>query len=462
MRKILTIASREFKAVVGTKAFALSLAMMPVLMFGSLFALDLLGNIGKVEEKQVVVIDPDGEMFARLKSAAGLHNAALDSKIEAQKAAKERSKSADKTDVEEDDEEGEDSLSFSKGSKFFVERIDRAATDELRLELSTKIRNQEINSFVEVPTKVDQFDDEGNLPEVVFYSEESGLSDTKRWVSQTINESVKNKRLARMGIDTTVVQQASTPVEVRSVGLLELGDDGVMEPAVEKDEMSSLMLPFGVMMLMFMIILMSSQPVLESVLEEKSQRIAEVLLGSANPTQLMAGKLLGTVAGSLLVFAIYALGSYFVAAKQGYADMVPLQLLPWFIVFQILGVMFFASIFMSVASAVSQLKEAQSALLPVWMVLMCPLFVWIFIVTEPNSTVATVMSFIPPITPTMMMLRMATGATIPIWQPILGLCLLVVSTMFCIYVAGRIFRVGILWQGKTPKLTEVFRWAVSG
>ncbi len=353
-------------------------------------------------------------------------------------------------------------MSFSKGSRFLVERIEQELNDELRLELSEKIRNRELNSFVEVPPRVDQLTAAGELPEVIFYSEESGLSDTKRWVRQTINETVKAKRLARMGIDSIVVQQASTPVEVRGVGLLERSAEGIVEPATEKDELTSLFLPFGVMMLMFMIVLMSSQPVLESVLEEKSQRIAEVLLGSANPTQLMAGKLLGTVAGSLTVFSIYAVGSYFVAAKQGYADMVPLGILPWFVAFQVLAVMFFAAIFMSVASAVSQLKEAQSVLLPVWMMLMCPLFIWIFIVTEPNSAIATGLSFFPPVTPTMMMLRMATGATIPIWQPILGLVLMIAATIVCVYIAGRIFRVGILWQGKTPKLSEVLRWAVNG
>ena len=96
------------------------------------------------------------------------------------------------------------------------------------------------------------------------------------------------------------------------------------------------------------------------------------------------------------------------------------------------------------------------------MLVMSPLFVWLFVVQEPNSPIATGMSFFPPATPTMMMLRLATGATIPVWQPALGIVLLVAATVVCVYVAGRIFRVGILWQGKTPKLSEVFRWALAG
>ena len=302
-------------------------------------------------------------MFDALQASAGFHNAALDSRSSAPAAANS-----------EDEDDDDDDFGFSKGSRFLLQRIEQQLTDELRLELSDRIRKQELTAFVEIPSQVDQLDENGQLPEVTFYSEESGLSATKSWLDRTINEQVRNKRLARLGIDANIVQQASTPVNVRGVGLLEQDADGAIQPAVEKDEMAAIFLPFGVMMLMFMVILMSAQPVLESVLEEKSQRIAEVLLGSANPSQLMAGKLLGTVAGSLTVFAIYLAGGCFVATNQGYGDMVPLGLVPWFVAFQMLGVMFYASIFMSVASSVSQLKEAQSVLLPVWMLVMSPLF----------------------------------------------------------------------------------------
>ncbi len=99
-------------------------------------------------------------------------------------------------------------------------------------------------------------------------------------------------------------------------------------------------------------------------------------------------------------------------------------------------------------------------LLPVWMVLMMPMFVWFYIVREPDSSLATWMSLFPPITPSMMILRMATGTVIPLWQPVLGLILLVLTTIFVVILSARIFRVGILWQGKTPKFGELIRWAI--
>ena len=226
--------------------------------------------------------------------------------------------------------------------------------------------------------------------------------------------------------------------------------------------MADIFLPLGTMMFMFMCIFMASQPMLESVLEEKSQRIAEVLLGSASPFQIMSGKLIGTVGGSLTVFLIY-LGVMLMLAKQrGWMDSIPLELIPWFVVFQILGVLFFASIFMAVGASVSQLKEAQTMLLPVWMLLMLPMFIWIMIVREPNGTVATWVSFFPPATSTTMMLRLATGQTIAMWQIVLSCVILIVATIMVVILAGRIFRVGMLWQGKVPKLTELLRWAITG
>ena len=226
--------------------------------------------------------------------------------------------------------------------------------------------------------------------------------------------------------------------------------------------MAAILLPMGVMMMMFMVIFMAAQPMLESVLEEKSQRIAEVLLGSANPFQLMSGKLLGTVGGSLTILVVYLAGGFLLASQKGWTDMLPLDIVPWFIVFQVLGVLFFAAIFMAVGASVSQLKEAQSLLLPVWMLLMSPMFIWFMVIREPNGPLATWFSFFPPATPTMMMLRMSTSATIPIWQPLAGLVLLVVATMIGVYIAARIFRVGLLWQGKTPKFGDMVKWAIRG
>lgn len=451
MKKILTIAAREYRAMVGTKAFLISVIMMPVLMLGSLFAIELLRNAAQISERKIALIDHTGQFVAAIQEEATKKNAIVDDAAAQDKLNPDAPKGAADYDV----------LGFTK-DKYLIETVNAEGfSDENRVELSDRIRDQDLYAFVEIPNDVLEPGTEGGQA-IRFYSQDSSLSLARGWISQIVNAVIRRTRLKAADIDPGIVERANVSVAVVGMSLVEKGEDGSIIAKEESDPMSAIFLPVGVMMLMFMVIFMAAQPMLESVLEEKSQRIAEVLLGSANPFQLMSGKLLGTVAGSLTVFAIYLLGAFSFATYKGWTDVVPLYLVPWFVVFQVMGVLFYASIFMAIGASVSQLKEAQAILMPVWMLMMSPMFVWLFIVRNPLSPVATFFSFFPPATPTAMMLRMATGQSIPTWQPFLGLFLTFMCTIMIVLIASRIFRVGILWQGKTPKLREILRWAVTG
>lgn len=456
MRKILTIAFREYKAMVATKAFLLSIIMMPVLMLGGLFAIRFLNNVGEIKERKIAVADGTGLLLDVLKTSASARNEMIDKKFGSNAASNEADELGDSGGP-----------SFNKAEKFFIQVIDGQLTDEKRIELSDQISNQELCGLLEIPvdalvqSNANETQDEAER-QIKFYSQDSGLSPARGWLQGVISQTVKTKRLVSADIDPAAVAKASTPISVKGMGLVRQAADGSLIEAEDKDPLSAIFMPMGVMMLMFMVIFMASQPMLESVLEEKAQRIAEVLLGSANPFQLMSGKLLGSVAGSITIFSIYLIGIYFVVQQRGFVDDFPLFLVPWFVILQTLGVLFYAAIFLAIGASVTQLKEAQSMLLPVWMLLMSPMFIWIFIVQDPNGTIAKWFSLFPPATPTTMMLRMSTGQTIPIWQPMLGVALTTLATLAIVVIAGRIFRVGILWQGKTPKLSELLKWGMTG
>lgn len=411
-----------------------------------------LQNRSGIEEKRIAIVDHSQLFFESLLQTAEAHNRTIDS-LAALGA-------EDKADSERPKEAGpssSDSPQNAKGTRILIERISpEEMNDEMRLSLSKRVRQQELSAFLEIPTDVI----ESSSAEL--FSEDTGFSFLSGWLGGVLNERAKAIRFEKLGLNPSTVQKAIQPVRLRSLGLVEVNSEGVVKAAEEKNPLQGLILPLVFMMLMFMVIFMSAQPMLESVLEEKSQRIAEVLLGSVSPSQLMFGKLIGSVAGSLTIVVVYFLGAYLFAYQKGYTEMIPLKIVPWFIAFQILGVMFYAAIFMAVGASVSQLKEAQSMLLPAWMLLMCPMFVWFLLVQEPNGKIALWLSMFPPATSTTMVLRMATGVTIPLWQPLVGVAILVISTAVCVVLAGRIFRIGILWQGKTPKLTEIVRWAFSG
>ena len=359
--------------------------------------------------------------------------------------------------------------------RYVLERFEKDVLGNAeRLALSERVRKGEIKAFVEIPAGLldaapspgdesgSQADASKTSPEVRFYAPAAMFSEERGWLEFAVNDAVKARRLKQLDLDPALVARATAQVPVVGRGLVKELSGGRVGGGGDGRNLSSIFLPFAFMMLMFMVIMLSAQPLMESVMEEKNGRIAEVLLGSVNSFQLMLGKLLGNVAGSLSVVAIYAAGGYAAAAYNGWTDLIPWNLIPWFLVFQILAVLLFSSLFMSVGAAVTQLKEAQSLLLPVWLLMCIPMFVWLQIVREPNGTLAMWLSFFPPSAPLVMVLRLASEEIVPPWQIAVSLSLMVAATAAITYLAARIFRVGMLWQGKTPKLTELARWAWSG
>ena len=463
MKKIITIAVREYRAMVGTKAFLVSIIMMPILMLGGIIAMDLLKNVATTKERSIAIIDHTDEFYDQLVERAEVRNRMVQ-QLAARNSNDGRSSTADDSSDERIDT-AEAEIPGMAPEIYRLEKIEASSVnDEVRFQLSERVRNHDLYAFVEIPRDVLATDLNADN-RLNFHSQDSSLSLARRWISDVVSKIATEKRIAATGIsdsDVRKIRLANAPVNAIGLGLMTKTADGQIVAASERDPLTALFLPMIVMMLMFMVIFMAAQPMLESVIEEKSQRIAEVLLGSANPFQLMMGKLLGTVAGSLTVFGIYAVGAYLLASNRGVTDVIPFFIIPWFVLFQVVGVLFYASIFMAVGASVSQLKEAQSMLLPVWMLMMAPLFIWFLIVRDPLGPIATGFSFFPPATPTAMVLRMATGQTIPTWQPILGLFTTLLATLVIVVFASRIFRVGILWQGKTPKLAEILKWAVTG
>jgi ABC-2 type transport system permease protein len=224
----------------------------------------------------------------------------------------------------------------------------------------------------------------------------------------------------------------------------------------------SFMVPFGVVMLMFMMIMSGASPLMSSVIEEKMQRIAEVLLSSATPFQIMMGKLAGMVGVALTLTAVYLGGVYWAGQHYGFADAVPPSILAWFIGYLALAVLMYGSIFIAIGAACSDLKEAQAMMGPVMVLLCLPLFVMMQVLREPDSGFAVVLSLIPMATPMLMTSRMALLPNLPLWQPLAGIAIVLLATLVFVYAAARIFRVGLLMHGKGANLKTLFKWIFAG
>ena len=132
------------------------------------------------------------------------------------------------------------------------------------------------------------------------------------------------------------------------------------------------------------------------------------------------------------------------------------------LVFPVLGVLIYGSLFGAIGAACSELKEAQSFLMPVMLVLFLPLFIWWKVLEEPTGGFATVLSLVPLWTPMLMPLRLATTEAVPLWQPILGVLLTLATAVAVVWAGGRVFRVGLLLQGKPPRPMQLLRWILRG
>lgn len=436
MIKILAIARREFTAMVVTKTFVFTLVMMPILMVGGLFLMPALSKLGGTKERKIVVADGTGRLFETLQESANQRNESLLAAL----------------DSESDADSGDPMM----GAELFALEAspDAILDDEKRLALSDKIRDGEIYALIEIPA---EFPEVSESAPARFVSQDAALSQARRWLEGELRQKLRLDKLNELGLDPELVAQANVPVSLTPTTPFEASSDGSVTSNDGMGTLASMMLPFGIMMLMFMVIFMAAQPMLESAMEEKQHRIAELLLGSVSSTQLMTGKLIGNVAGSFVIFAFYASGALIVANRNSWELSLDWTQLPWLLVFQILGVLFFSSIFLTIGASVSELKEAQSLLLPVWLLLASPLMVWFLAVRDPNGVVASSLSFFPPSSPLMMSLRLSSGQTLPIWHAPLAAFLMLIATVLVVKIAGRLYRISLLRTDSAASIKQMFQ-----
>jgi ABC-2 type transport system permease protein len=213
-------------------------------------------------------------------------------------------------------------------------------------------------------------------------------------------------------------------------------------------------------MMLFFLILTSGQLLVRSMIEEKSNRIVEILVSSVSPTELMAGKVLGLSGLGLTQIGFWGLIGTALALQYNILLIPPAQVF-LLLVYFVLGYLFYAAIFIGVGSPLNTEQEAQQVTSYLVIVVVLPIALAIPVMQTPGATWIKVLSYIPFLTPTMMTLR------IPIQVPditeiIVTVAIMVVAIYFAMVAAGRIFRIAILSTGKRPSLREVIGWAKSG
>ena len=439
MYKSYIIALREYGAAVRSKAFVITLVVMPILMGGAIVGQLLLKDQVDTSDKRFAIVDRTGQFETPLTEAAEEYN---------------KSQVFDLKDGERKKIKPEFVLQFLDAEEIGV-------PPESTLNLSDRVRNKEIDGFLDIDEEVVASDGKAG----VLYHSLNPIDSTFRWwASNILNQEIRRIRCDREGLNADLLQRVMQSVNVQDLGLVKRDEkSGQISRPEGANPMAFIFVPMGLMMLIFMSIMVGATPLMQAVMEEKQARISEVLLGSIQPFQLMLGKLAGIAAVTLTTVLVYIAGAFFTLHQLGHGDMFPpVSVVLWLILFQTLGVLMYGSLFIAIGAAVNDMREAQSAMMPVMLLAMAPMFVWFHVVREPDSTTSIIFSLFPPATPMLMLLRLSAPTGVPLWQPILGTILVILTTIFCVYAAGRIFRIGILMPGKGASYRQMARWVLRG
>jgi ABC-2 type transport system permease protein len=224
------------------------------------------------------------------------------------------------------------------------------------------------------------------------------------------------------------------------------------------NEVLNMMMPAAFMVLLLISCLTSGQSLLTTMVEEKSNRVVEVLLSALSPMELMTGKILGQMGVGFLVLALYTglgMAALFSFAMLGMLD--PMLIL-FLIVFFVLAYFAIAAFMAAIGSAVNEMREAQTMMTPVMLALMLPWMLWMPISREPNSPLAIVLSFIPPVGNFVMLLRMTSTSPPPGWQVGLAILISAAGAAAAVWFAAKIFRIGLLMFGKPPTFGTLIKW----
>lgn len=437
MHRILLIAKRDYVATIRTKAFLFGLIVAPLLFGGGFLGIALLKSRPDIRDRHVAVVDRTGKVAGAVIEAARERN---------------------------EKELFDKATGRQEKPRYFFEIVPAGGDPTLqRLVLSDRVRRHDLFAFLEIGPEALHPAGDSPASKIAFYTNAAAMDNRQYWLADAFNEGIRRMRLAELGVDRGRFQDVLANIGLEKLDLVSRDPKtGRIGEARKKNDATEFGIPFGLMLLLGMIVMVGSAPMLSAVTEDKAQRIVEMLLGLATPFELMMGKVLGALGVSLTSSAFYIIGGTLALSGMGMAGAVPLALFPWFYIYLAADVMMLCAFAAALGAACSTPQDAQHLAIVLFAPVMIPYFVFMVVIEQPNSLFATIMSLFPPFTPMLMILRMALPSGIPAWQPWFSLLGVATFTLVTVWTAARIFRVAILMQGKSPNVADLVRWAVRG
>ncbi|HMG34420.1 MAG TPA: ABC transporter permease [Blastocatellia bacterium] len=433
MDKVLVILKREYFVRVKTRAFVIGTVISPLL----LLALALLPGLLAVKssgQRNVAVLDASGDpqLFPAIQRRT-------EGKLE------DASQSSTNESGRNDD---------GPRTRFvLVQRIPGPGetTDDLLRSYNAAAEKDPDQAVLYLGSDVLQ------SGEPVYYSKNTtdfSINSLRRIVSEAIGE----RKLDRAGFSPARISQFTKPVEMKVSKPTATGE-------TREGGRYDFIIAFVLLFFIYMSVLFYGLFVMRGVIEEKHSRIVEVIVSSVKPTQMMLGKVVGIGLVGLTQIAIwagtavlfFAFGLSVLASRGIVLPSLPPVMLVYFISYFVLGYFLFATLYAMVGATVSSEEDAQQAQMPVTLLLVIPMMIFGMVIANPNSTSSILLSMVPFFAPTLMMMRIAV-VNPPVWQILLSMLIMVLTILGCVWLAARIYRVGILMYGKRPSIAELGRW----
>ena len=413
LRRLLRVARREYLERVRSKAFMVATVLGPLIL-GGMMIVPALAARKAAAPLRVSVLDADGMLLGPVERALG-------------------------------------SLTEGGTPRFLLRPAPQAPFEQARHELREQVLRGDLDGFLYLPP--------GALAasQAEFHGRSVSAMMEMRLLERALAEAFMRVRLTREGLDPARLGALMRDVDVRT---MRLSTEGARE-----DHGAGFLFSTVLLFAIYTSVFMWGQALMNSVIEEKANRVVEVIVSAIPSVNLLAGKLLGVGAAGLTQFLVWALslalvslaGAGFAAAGGARMPEVTPLLLVSFVLYFLLGYLLYSSLFAAVGASVNTTQEAQSLAFPVFMPLVVGVMFFPMVLQSPDSTLSTVLSLIPFLTPLLMFLRI-TVLTPPLWQIGLSLVLTGATILAVLWVAARIYRVGILMYGKRPTFPEILRW----
>jgi ABC-type Na+ efflux pump permease subunit len=477
MKKILCVAWREFCATALTKGFIFGVVMTPLLILVVGGAVALMKSIGAPKiVGTVAVIDRSGQVGELVKQRFSKEGLAAEAAEDGRRVTEAVKEQADRIGLHGEAAEGASGAinaqvaqQAATGPELTLEVLpsDADLDKEKALVAEAKIRTaRDANAHADagrlalivIPADTVKGDATQPYPAFEAYFAEKLDFEVQQRIERRVGDAVVDARLAS---DPRLSSSGMAPPDVRR--LMRRPSAQAMEVGKEGDKKSvgelKFLLPMGLMILMMISVFTSGQYLLTSTVEEKGNRVMEVLLSAVSPMQLMAGKIVGQMAVGLVILLLYSgLGIVSVVAFLHQTNLIDGRHILYLFVYFGIAYFLVAGMMAAIGAAVNEMREAQSLMSPVMVVLMIPWLTWFVIQRAPNSLMATVLSFIPGPSPFVMVIRLSGSEPIPAWQIPATMLVGVVSVVLMLWAAGKVFRIGALMFGKPPNLRTLIRW----